>query len=125
MRMKLPGTSPPKVQNRYSTPSDNFRTTSFTSSVTMTLVACDRRIGGGTLGAWVRTAASSPTIAEPFSLGPGAADRRTVPRVVARPRTAREQEQNRIKFIPKSSAKRSERTNPPLLRVVHFLFKPS
>ena len=50
MRMKLPGTSPPKVQKRYSTPSESFLTTSWTSSLTMTLVACLRVIAAGTLG---------------------------------------------------------------------------
>src|SRR3954464_4368670 len=60
MRMKLPGTSPPKVQKRYSTPSAILRTTSFTSSVTITFVACERLIGGGTFGACASTAISSP-----------------------------------------------------------------
>src|SRR4030095_1238460 len=58
--MKLPGTSPPNVQNRYSTPSVSFRTTSRTSSSTMTLVAFLRLIGGEKNGAGVRTAFSSP-----------------------------------------------------------------
>src|SRR5688572_26123405 len=62
MRMKLPGTSPPKVQNRYSTPSDSLRTTSRTSSLIITFVECVRLIGGGTCGACVSTATSSPTI---------------------------------------------------------------
>src|SRR5687768_3710232 len=60
MRMKLPGTSPPKVQKRYSAPSLSFLTTSRTSSLTITLVACLRVMGGGTFGAWVSTAFSSP-----------------------------------------------------------------
>src|SRR5687767_9261011 len=70
--MKLPGTSPPKVQNKYSTPSANRLTTSCTSSFTMTLVGCVLLIGGGTSGAWVRTAFSSPIIegSMPFALGP-------------------------------------------------------
>src|SRR6185503_14888245 len=72
MRMKLPGTSPPNVQNKYSTPSASLRTTSRTSSLTMTLVAWLRRIGGGTRGAWVSTATSSPTMlgSAPLAAGP-------------------------------------------------------
>src|SRR5436190_21929843 len=62
IRMKLPGTEPPNVQNRYSTPSESFRTTSFTSRVTITFVEWERLIGGGTFGACASTAISSPTI---------------------------------------------------------------
>ena len=60
MRMKLPGTSPPNVQKMYSTPSASVLVTSRTSRLTMTLVEYLRVMGGGTLGAWARTAVSTP-----------------------------------------------------------------
>src|ERR1044071_6328260 len=62
MRMKLPGTSPPNVQNTYSTPSARSFMTSLTSTFTMTVAGFFRVIGGGTLGAWVSTAVSTPVM---------------------------------------------------------------
>src|ERR1051326_5530987 len=72
MRMKLPGTSPPNVQKKYSTPSAILFTTSRTSSFTRTFVAWVRLMGGGTWGACVSTAVSSPMTLEstPFAPGP-------------------------------------------------------
>src|SRR5579859_5386835 len=61
MRMNLPGTLPPKVQNTYSTPSASRLVTSCTSKLTMTLVGFFRVSAGGTLGASVNTAVSTPT----------------------------------------------------------------
>src|ERR1051325_9171322 len=66
--MNLPGTSPPNVQKRYSTPSASLRVTSLTSSSTLTLVAWFRLRGGGTLGAKVSTAVSSPCTDESVGL---------------------------------------------------------
>src|SRR5271157_634107 len=62
MRMKLPGTFPPKVQKVYSTPSANRLVTSLTSRLTITFVPFLRVMGGGTFGASASTVLSTPTI---------------------------------------------------------------
>ncbi len=118
MRMKLPGTSPPNVQNKYSTPSDILRTTSFTSSFTMTFVACERLMGGGTWGACVRTAISSPLISGsaplPFGARGVAASAAMPESGVAASKNAPtsapvQTGKNELSFMPEASARR-ERT---------------
>src|SRR5436190_19864293 len=69
--MKLPGTSPPNVQNTYSTPSARRFVTSLTSTFTMTLAGFFRVIGGGTFGACVSTAVSTPVTSGSTSFAPG------------------------------------------------------
>src|SRR2546430_15507669 len=68
--MKLPGTSPPNVQNTYSTPSARRFVTSLTSTFTMTLAGFFRVIGGGTVGACVSTAVSTPGTSGSTSFAP-------------------------------------------------------